>query len=257
MAEDFFDEEEYEGPPLPLFWRILGKVIKYSAIGLVVFINAFLLWRVFFSTNEPSAIKTIAGNDALSSSYEAYLADTELQKKPFALYQAEKDNIATDEAWHKLFPEGDPKRMTNQFAQFFLTEVVFFPTANQTQIVLRYNKSSLEHLAKDFDLSEIPSKSDDIFQVVLAISYKPDADSAVRQMHIKATPCADGTTSLYSFRRYSFEDLPKFESITDMNVVIYYKGDAEKNIYASIDVYDPALSLSKYELDKKDLDAIK
>ena len=42
-----------------------------------------------------------------------------------------------------------------------------------------------------------------------------------------------------------------------MNVVIYYKGDAEKNIYASIDVYDPALSLSKYELDKKDLDAIK
>jgi hypothetical protein len=257
MAEDFFDEEEYEGPPLPLFWRILGKVIKYSAIGLVVFINAFLLWRVFFSTNEPSAIKTIAGNDALSSSYEAYLADTELQKKPFALYQAEKDNIATDEAWHKTLPDDDPRKKTNQFAQFFLTEVVFFPTANQSQIVLRYNRSTLEHLVNDFDLDEVPGKSEDVFEVVLAISYKPDADSAVRQMHVKATPCADGTTALYSFRRYSFEDMPKFESITDMNVVIYYKGDAEKNIYASIDVYDPALSLSKYELDKKDLDAIK
>lgn len=256
MAEDFFDEEEYEGPPIPLFWRILGKVIKYTAIGIIVFINVFLLWRMFFSTNEPSAIKTIAGNDALSSSYEAYLADTELQKKPFALYQAEKDNIATDEAWHKTFPDDDPRKKTNQFAQFFLTDVVFFPTANQTQIVLRYNKSTLEHLAKDFDLPEIPDKSEDVFLVSLAISYKPDAESAVRQMHVKAPSCADDTTALYSFRQYSFEDLPEFESITDMNVVIYYKGDADNKIYASIDIYDPALSLSEYQLDKKDLAAL-
>ena len=54
-----------------------------------------------------------------AQSYEAYLADTELQKKPFALYQAEKDNIATDEAWHKTFPDDDPRKKTNQFAQFF------------------------------------------------------------------------------------------------------------------------------------------
>ena len=256
MAEDFFDEEEYEGPPIPLFWKILGKVIKYSAIGIIVFINAFLLWRVFFSTNEPSAIKSIAGNDALSAAYEAYLADTDEDKNPFALYQAEKDNISTDESWHKLFPEGDPKRKTNQFAQFFLTDVVFFPTANQTQIVLRYNRSTLEHLVNDFDLEEVPGKSDDVFEVVLAIAYKPDADSAVRQMHVKATPCADGTTSLYSFRQYSFEELPRFESITNMTVVIYYKGDENHDIYATIDIYDPALSLSEYELDKKDLAAI-
>ncbi len=256
MADDFFDEEEYEGPPIPLFWKILGKVIKYTAIGIIVFINVFLLWRLFFSTNEPNAIKSIAGNEALASAYETYLADTDPEKKPFALYQAEKDNISTDELWHKAFPEGDPKRKTNQFAQFFLTDVVFFPTANQTQIVLRYNKSTLEHLAKDYDLDEIPDKSEDVFEVVLAVAYRPDADSSVRQMHIKATPCADGTTSLYSFRQYSFEDLPRFESITNMNVVIYYKGDEEQKIYASIDVYDPALSVSEYELDKKDLAAI-
>ena len=256
MAEDFFDEEEYEGPPIPLFWKILGKVIKYSAIGIIVLINAFLLWRMFFSTNEPNAIKSIAGNDALASAYDAYLADTDPDKKPFALYQAEKDNISTDEAWHKAFPDGDPRKQTNEFAQFFLTDVVFFPTANQTQIVLRYNKSTLEHLAKDFYLDEVPDKSEEVFEVTLAVAYKPDVESSVRQMHIKATPCADGTTALYSFRQYSFEDLPEFESITDMNVVIYYKGDADNKIYASIDIYDPALSVSEYQLDKKDLAAI-
>ena len=257
MAEDFFEEEEeYEGPPIPLFWRVLGKVIKYTAIGIIVFINVFLLWRMFFSTNEPSAIKSISGNEALASAYEAYLADTNPEKEPFAVYQAEKDNISTDESWHKLLPEEDPRKKTNQFAQFFLTDVVFFPSANQTQIVLRYNKSTLEHLVNDFYLAEIPDKSEEVFEIVLAVSYKPDADSAARQMHVKATPCADGTTSLYSFRQYSFEGLPEFESITDMNVVIYYKGDEENKIYASIDIYDSGLSLSEYQLDKNDIAAI-
>lgn len=256
MAEDFFEEEEYEGPPIPLFWRVLGKVIKYTAIGIIVFINAFLLWRMFFSTNEPNAIKSLAGNEALASAYEAYLADTNPEKEPFALYQAEKDNISTDESWHKLLPEEDPRKKTNEFAQFFLTDVVFFPSANQTQIVLRYNKSTLEHLAKDFELDAIPDKSEDVFEIVLAISYKPDADSSVRQMHVKATAAADATTSLYAFKQYSFEDMPAFESITDMNVVIYYKGDEENKIYASIDIYDIGLSLSEYQLDKNDIAAI-
>ena len=35
-----------------------------------------------------------------------------------------------------------------------------------------------------------------------------------------------------------------------------YKGDADNKIYASIDIYDPALSVSEYQLDKKDLAAI-
>lgn len=258
MADDFFEEEEYEGPPLPLFWRILGKVIKYSAIGLIVFINAFLLWRVFFSTNEPNAIKTIAPNDALSSAYESYLANTDEKKKPFALYQAEKDNIGTNEKWR--YPTDPPvgEIKDNEYAQFFLTDVVFFPYANQMQIVMRYNKSSLGVLAKDYGLESVPQKSEEVFDISLIVSYKPDADSAVKTMRIKATPGADATTALYSFRQYSFEDLPTFESINDVQVVIYYKGDVDYNerAYATIDVYDLALSVSEYQLDRKDLAAL-
>ena len=258
MADDFFEEEEYEGPPIPLFWKILGKVIKYSAIGLIVFINAFLLWRMFFSTNEPNAIKSIAGNSALSSAYENYLADTDEEKKPFALYQAEKDNISTDEYWHDQFLLAPGEIKKNEFAQFFLTDVVFFPYANQTQIVLRYNKSTLAHLAEDYELEKIPQKSDEVFDVSLLISYKPDADSSTKTMRLSSTLCADGTTSLYSFWQYSFEGLPAFESISDMKVIIYYKGDVDytARAYASIDIYDISLSVSEYKLDKKDISAI-
>lgn len=253
MAEDYFFDDDYDdGPPAPLFWRILGKVFKYTGIGIIVLINALLLWRVFFSTNEPSAIKTIAVNDSLAAAYEQHGGEG------FALYQAEQDNIATDEDWHKQFPDDDPKKLTNQFAQFFLTDVVFFPKAGQTQVVLRYNKSILEHIAADFELDGAPGKKDDVFDITLVVYYTPAADSAQKSMRIKATLAESATTSLYSFRQLVFEGMPEFESITGMNVEIYYKGDvnyAEKP-YSVIELYEKNLGTREYELDKKDIAAL-
>ncbi len=258
MADDFFDDEEYEGPPAPLFWRILGKCIKYTAIGLIVFINAFLLWRVFFSTNEPKAIKTVAPNAALAEAYEKYLANDDPEKLGFALYQAGKDNIGTNEDWRYPIepPVGELK--DNDYAQFFLTDVVFFPHAGQAQTVLRYNKSALGILAKDYALEKTPSKSDEVFDVSLVVYYRPTADSEIKSMRLSATLCADDTTALYSFWQFSFEGMPEFESISDINVEIYYKGDVDytETPYAVIDIYDRALGTREYSLDKKDIAAI-
>ncbi len=261
MAEDYFyDEDQYDdgenGPPAPLFWRILGKCIKYTAIGLIIFINAFLLWRVFFSTNEPSAMSTLAGNPALAASYESYLSGD--RSEPFALYQAGKDNIGTDEDWHDQFELGIGEVKENVFAQFFLTDVVFFPDAKQAQVVLRYNKSALSHLAEDYELSSVPAKSDDIFEVSLVVYYKPDADSMTKSIRLTAELTGSDTTALYSFRQLSFENMPEFGSISDMNIEIYYKDAADHNEipYAVIDIYDKALGTRPYDLDKKDIKAI-
>lgn len=259
MSDEFFeDEEEYAGPPVPIFWRILGKCIKYTAIGLIIFINAILLWRVFFSTNEPSAIKTVAGNEALASAYEGFQANSDPEKKSFALYQAGKDNIGTNEKWR--YPSDPPvgELKNNDFAQFFLTDVVFFPYADQAQIVLRYNKSALEILAKDYDLSATPSRDAEVFDITLVVYYRPTADSEIRSLRITPRLCASDTTALYSFMQYSFEGMPDFESITDMNVEIYYKDAADYTAlpYSVIDIYDLALGTRPYSLDKKDIAAI-
>ena len=253
MAEDYYyDNNDYEeGPPVPLFWRLLGKFIKYSFIALIVFINAFLLWRVLFSTNEPSAIKTVAGNTVLAEAWEQYGGDG------FARYQAEQDNIATDEDWHDQFEleEGEVKK--NVFAQFFLTDVVFFPYANQTQIVMRYNKAMLEHLAADFGLDGIPGKKDDLFDVTLVVYYK-NSDGDTKKTRIGAVECALDTTSLYTFRQYYFESMPEFSSITRMQVEIYYKGDVDYTAkpYSVIEIYDCLLEMQDYDLDAKDIAAI-
>lgn len=258
MAEDYFyDEDQYDdedyGPPVPPFWRILGKVIKYTAIGIIIAINVMLIWRVFFSTNEPSDMGTIAANDALADAYKEYLAGD--MSEPFAVYQAGKDNIGTDEAWHKRLEHEDGKLADNFFAQFFLTDVVFFPEAGQVQTVLRYNKSCLEHLAQDFELDKVPSKADDVFVLVLEVTYKPDGSTS-KTARFDATVTASASTMLYSYRQLSFEGLPDFESITDMNIEIYYKGEADGDTYAEIDIYDKSLGTRPYDLDKKDIAAL-
>lgn len=252
MADEFYDDEYEEGPPAPLFWRVLGKCFKYTGIGIVVLINALLLWRVFFSTNEPSAIKTVAGNAALAEAYEQYAGDG------FALYQAGRDNIGTNEAWRYPIEPADGELKDNDYAQFFLTDVVFFPYANQTQVVLRYNKSALTVLAKDYELEKTPAKGDDVFDVTLVVYYKPTADSAQKSMRIKATVAESDTTALYSFRQLIFEGMPEFESISKMNVEIYYKGDVDyaKTPYSVIELYEENLGTRPYQLDKKDIAAI-
>lgn len=252
MAEDYiYDDYEDEGPPAPLFWRILGKIIKYSFIAIIVFINGFLLWRVFFSTNEPSAIKTVAGNPALAAAWEQY------GPEGFARYQAEQDNIATDEDWHDQFELAEGEVKKNEFAQFFLTDVVFFPKANQTQIVMRYNKSLLPHLAKDFGLDEVPGKKDDLFDVTLVVYYK-NADGDTKKTRLEAIPTETETTSLYTFRQYYFESMPDFSGITKMQVEIYYKGDVDyaAKPYSVVEIYDKLLELQDYPLDSKDIAAI-
>ena len=73
MAEDYiYDDYEDEGPPAPLFWRILGKVLKFTGYAIIALINGVLLWRLFFSTNEPNAIKTIASNPEFSAAWAEY-----------------------------------------------------------------------------------------------------------------------------------------------------------------------------------------
>lgn len=251
MAEDYiYDDYEDEGPPAPLFWRILGKLLKFTGYAIIALINGVLLWRLFFSTNEPNAIKTIASNPELSAAWVEY------GPEGFALYQAEQDNIATDEDWHKQFPDEDPRKLTNQFAQFFLTDVVFFPKAGQSQVILRYNRSILEHLATDFELRSVPGKKDDLFDVSLAVYYK-DGD-ATKKMRLSAHETEMDTTSLYTFRQFYFDTMPEFDGIIKMEVEIYYKGDLDYTAdpYAVIEIYDKLLEMQDYPLDKKDIAAL-
>ena len=259
MADEFYDDEEYEeGPPVPKFWKILGKCIKYTAIGLVVFVNALILWRVFFSANEPASMKTVAGNAALREAYQNYLDGINLKDYEFALYQTNEDNIATDEKWHDQIELAEGEVKKNQFAQFFVTDVVFFPYAGQSQIVLRYNRSVLPHLAEDYGLEATPKKGDDLFDVTLLVRYKPDGDSAEKSIRIKASGITTDTTSLYVYHQLSFEGMPDFESITEIKAEIYYKEAVDYTVlpYSSISLYDKLLSTRPYDLDKKDIAAI-
>ena len=64
------------------------------------------------------------------------------------------------------------------YGYFFVTKTVFIPSANQIQIVVRYNNSTLRYTQEDFGLEAAPSRDDDVYDVSLLVvsDLTPDND---------------------------------------------------------------------------------
>ncbi len=260
MADDFFDEEEEElaAPPAPKFWVITKKVIKYAAIAFMLLFFAFLFWRVFFSENDPGGMKVINPNEKLSSAYKDALAalDDGEVLEGFAVYQTDDPLISTCEDWH------DEDDGVNYFAQFFLTDAVYFPTASQAQFVLRYNNSALRYLAEDYSLPSVPEKTGDWFDLTLVVVYEykasEDALPIEKELRLRPTSTVSDSTSLYNYRQLTFDGLPELETVKNIYFDIYYIEDVNyaQTPYSRIRALNGEMSLRDYELDKKDIAAL-
>ena len=110
----------------------------------------------------------------------------------------------------------DPVNMEDTTAGYFwVSDTVFIPAANQVQVVIRYNNSTLKHIAEDFSLKEDerPTREDEVLDVTLAIAVDPDptnkttADREIIRIH--ASEIVSDTTSMYNYRRLVFDDIPE------------------------------------------------
>ena len=137
-------------------FRIGTKIIKYFFILLVVAINVFFLWRIF-SSNDPSSLKALSPNEALAAAYEA---DGDL----VGMFSQEQRSITSGEENYGLFA---------------VSKTVFIPSANQIQITVRYNNSTLRRTQEKYGLSEVPARDADVYDVSLLIvtDLTPEDDS--------------------------------------------------------------------------------
>lgn len=260
MSDDFYDEEEEEvgTPPTPKAIKIIGRVIKYSFTAFMVLFFAFLLWRIFFSENEPSSVKTIVVSDNLSSAYADALAALKEGEElsGFAVYQTDDPLIGTCEDWH---PEDDG---VNFFAQFFIPDAVFFPTASEAQFVLRYNNSALTHLAEDYSIEGSLDKNKDWFAFTLVVVYEEAVGAGglavEKELRLSPSSALSDSTALYNYRQLTFEGIPDIESVKDMYLDIHYIEDVDyaATPYCRIRAYNGTMSLRDYELDRKDIAAL-
>ena len=225
--------------------RIAGRMVKASLVLFVAFINAIIIWRVFFSANIPEELNQLTKNPQLSAAY-----DTVGDEMRF-LYQ---DQLS-------LTYGKDSK------GYFGVPDFVFIPEADQVQLVFRYNNSTLRHLAEDFGLAEAPDKAADHFDVTLLkvtdltpeIADDSNNPDAVLKTRIAPTSVQRDTTLLYTYYRFVFDGVSLSEDeIASVFLDVYYKEalDYEASPYGTLRLYDHLSEWLPYSLSSADKKAL-
>ncbi len=217
--------------------KILKISLKVLFYLFVIIVNAIMLWRVFFS-GDPAKIKRLTVNDDLRTAYE----DGE------------------------LLLETQEQRTLTSNGLFAVRECVFIPEANQIQIVVRYNNSTLRQLAQDYGLESVPEKTEELFDVSIVktidktpldITDNTDPEMLEEERYHPSGKPDEAYKRLYSYRRYVFENVTYDEAV-GMFVDIYYKGDADydETPYGALCIYEEGAPMEEVKLsraDKKEL----
>lgn len=222
----------------------VGKIIGWSFKALfwlvIIAINAIVLWRVFFS-GDPSSIKPLLANENTAAAYEKY--------------------------GNELRLEVQQQRTITESGKFSVTDCVFIPEARQIQITVRYNNSTLKKLKEDYELSEIPQREQELFDITIVktTDLTPDDKedntdrSALREerFYPSGEP-KEAYKTLYSYRKFIFDDVT-YEDAVGMFVDVYYAEDVDYNEtpYDALCIYDALMDMEERSLTAADKRVLK
>lgn len=237
-------------------FRRTGKAIKILFFTVVFFVIALLLWRIF-SSGDPKSMKALTINEKMIEAYEQegenlYMFRQTLNKTTYG-----KEN----------------------YGYFTITDCVFIPEANQVQLVLRYNNGTIQSLAEDYGLEQMPERTDDLYDLTLVIAtdLTPDVtvDNAgndpesVEFTRVHALEVTSAEKNLYNYRRFVFDldetgmDLSELVGEDGLLLAIYadiyYVEDIRYDEYAygTLCVYDYLQEKQTVKLEGADLRALR
>lgn len=232
----------------------VGRVI---ALILVFGTIAILLWRIFTS-GDPSELKVIQVDQALADAYAAAAAEGR-----------ELEPYYNDELYTITYEK-------ERYGYFSVSQVRIIEEAEQVQLVFRYNNSTIRHLKEDYALAEMPSRSDELYDITLYVAYdltpEDDTDNdgndpaSVRFVRYQPTSVTAKQKGLYNYRALMFNDVDMTNSETPVLAVyvdVYYKGDVHyledeggQEPYSALMIYDYVADRTPRALTKKDKEAI-
>ncbi len=233
------------------FFRVVKYTVKAVGLILVFGTTLFFLWRIFSSGN-PSSMKGLAVNAPLQAAWQA----AEEAGQELTIYSQEQDHIT---------------RAGHNYGYFAVTDVKFIEEANQVQVLLRYNNSTIRHLKEDYKLPDTPARSEDLYDVTLYVAYDitpndpSDNDgndpASVRFVRYHATSHTAAQKNLYNYRQFVFDGVDM--TVTDNPVLavyvdVYYKDDVDYTVdsYGTLIIYDYAAERIPYTLTKSDRKAL-
>ncbi len=228
------------------FLRILLLVALFSIIG-------FLIWRAFLSDGLPDEVKSIVVNEAV---IEAYEKDSELSN----IFTQEQRTITSTE---------------KNYGYFSVERAIFVPSANQIQVLARYNNSTLRATQEDYGLASPPSRDEDVYDIslVLVKDLTPEDESdnlkwkenSVQKIRLQPTSSLASQTKMYNYRLLVFElgELSLADMLADGTLLsvfadFYYSEDIDygKDAYGTLCIYDYITKINEYSLTKHDRAAL-
>lgn len=235
--------EEYTQQQMGPGRRALRKTLWWIARILVFGITALVFWRVLFSGHIPAAMKTLIVND---NTYGAYLQEGE----KLTMYTQPQEQVIMEGA---------------SAGYFWVCQAVFVPEADQVQVLVRYNNSTLARLAEDFELDEVPGRGDTVLDVTLVITVDPDPTNKTTtdRQKIRIQPTGDpleDSTLMYNYRKYVFDGVTFDPASTiNLSVEFYYEGyvDYDDHPLGALVIYEPQYDTEPYSLTARDKKAIK
>ncbi len=229
-------------------WRIAGFIFKGLVSLLVITVIGILAFRIIDSKIVPSKVKTLTPNETLCEAYAEHGKDLTIYYQDQGKYTREDKNYG-----------------------YFANEgAVFIEEAQQLQVILSYNNSTLEHTKDDYFLPEIPSRDDEVYSVSLRIMYdltpenKDDNDgnteSAVRYARIMPSldPISHKKT-LYNYRKFIFDDVVIDDTVIAVLLDVHYVGDVnyDEDAYGSLLLYHFEEENLEYKMTLADKNALK
>lgn len=217
---------------------ITGHLLRFLLVLVIIGICAVLLWRVAFSQRPPDGFDEIAGNEKLKAALAA------------------NGTLTVIEQEQTKYTEGE-----NNYAYFNLDYCYFFKEADQVQLVLFYNNSTLEHLAEDRGLSTVPPRGEEVFSLKMTqyVDVTPtdfvkagENDILTEEKVITPSKCEVTTTSLYTFLRYTFDGV----ALGEDTVVVYLDMCYEDESYGTLRLFHRESETLSREITKSEKEII-
>ncbi|MCI8332162.1 MAG: hypothetical protein HFE78_05000 [Clostridiales bacterium] len=192
------------------------RVFKYILLLMAILFGVFLIARIYVNNTTPEEARTLLWTQ------EAIDVLREEGKENFSVIEHNLSTYNTSEGKRVL-----RNTMTDD-AYFSFSHVQYMPSANQIQLTVRYNESTINHMIERFALPDRPENE------IFAFSLKDDKGN--RYTEYAYTACAQDFLGQrrYNYRRLLFS-----------NVAI----DQAKTLTLTIDYIDPANPALSEEID--------
>jgi len=250
-------EEEYDdGRPHPMYK--LGKHLGRAIVIISLLVTALIFFRMCSQNKIPDSVNTLSVNDSLRAAYAQGGNSLSVIYQDYEIYSTENKVRVNEEG--KLTDNAGK-------AYFAVPQALIIPDANQIQLVLRYNNSTLKYLAQDYRelCPDVPDRSEDVYDVTLVkitdltpnISTDNEDGNFITEERFFVTDSVSAESGLHNFRRLTFENV-NTENVLKMYICIYYKGavDYDAPPYATVTIYESGERDHVYTLTKSDIAAI-